>query len=107
MENKVKRIVYLPRKRVLEIIDEISPNLKFNYSYNYPLMRKVNKDLLDKENKLVSLLKKDREAGVDPSELRLEDDVEGFAKEVYWIKHAGETKLDKPMFLRPTSETAM
>ena len=24
MENKVKRIVYLPRKRVLEIIDEIS-----------------------------------------------------------------------------------
>ena len=24
MENKIKRIVYLPRKRVLEIIDEIS-----------------------------------------------------------------------------------
>jgi len=24
MENKVKRIGYLPRKRVLEIIDEIS-----------------------------------------------------------------------------------
>ena len=72
---------------------------------NFPLL--IPEDLLDKENKLVSLLKKAREAGVDPSELRLEDDVEGFAKEVYWIRHAGETKLDKPMFLRPTSETAM
>lgn len=72
---------------------------------NFPLL--IPEDLLDKENKLVSLLKKAREAGVDPSELRLEDDVEGFAKEVYWIKHAGETKLDNPMFLRPTSETAM
>ena len=72
---------------------------------NFPLL--IPDDLLDKENKLVSLLKKAREAGVDPSELRLEDEAEGFAKEVYWIKHAGETKLDKPMFLRPTSETAM
>ena len=72
---------------------------------HFPLL--IPEDLLDKENKLVSLLKKAREAGVDPSELRLEDDVEGFAKEVYWIKHAGETKLDNPMFLRPTSETAM
>ncbi len=72
---------------------------------NFPLL--IPEDLLDKENKLVSLLKKAREEGVDPSELRLEDEVGGFAKEVYWIKHAGETKLDKPMFLRPTSETAM
>ena len=72
---------------------------------NFPLL--IPEDLLDKENKLVSLLKKARKEGVDPSELRLEDEVGGFAKEVYWIKHAGETKLDKPMFLRPTSETAM
>ncbi len=72
---------------------------------NFPLL--IPEDLLDKENKLVSLLKKAREAGVDPSELRLDDEAEGFAKEVYWIKHAGETKLDNPMFLRPTSETAM
>tara|TARA_B100001029_G_scaffold113725_1_gene94001 strand:+ start:4690 stop:6216 length:1527 start_codon:yes stop_codon:yes gene_type:complete len=72
---------------------------------NFPLL--IPEDLLDKENKLVSLLKKAREEGVDPSELRLEDEAGGFAKEVYWIKHAGETKLDKPMFLRPTSETAM
>ena len=72
---------------------------------NFPLL--IPEDLLDKENKLVSLLKKAREAGVDPSELRLDDEAEGFAKEVYWIKHAGETKLEKPMFLRPTSETAM
>ena len=72
---------------------------------NFPLL--IPEDLLDKENKLVSLLKKAREEGVDPSELRLEDEAGGFAKEVYWIKYAGETKLDKPMFLRPTSETAM
>ena len=29
------------------------------------------------------------------------------SKEVYWVKHAGENDLDIPMFLRPTSETAM
>ena len=72
---------------------------------NFPLL--IPEDLLDKENRLVSLLKKAREEGVDPSELRMEDDIGGFAKEVYWIRHAGETKLDKAMFLRPTSETAM
>ena len=37
----------------------------------------------------------------------MHDEVGGFAKEVYWIRHAGETELEKPMFLRPTSETAM
>ena len=30
-----------------------------------------------------------------------------FKKEVYWVKHAGDNDLDIPMFLRPTSETAM
>ena len=72
---------------------------------NFPLL--IPEDLLDKENRLVSLLKTAREKGVDPSELRMEDEVGGFAKEVYWIRHAGEAELDKPMFLRPTSETAM
>ena len=37
----------------LEIIDEMSPNLKFNYSYNYPETRKLNKDLLDKADLLI------------------------------------------------------
>ena len=72
---------------------------------NFPLL--IPEDLLDKENRLVSLLKAAREQGVDPSELRMEDEVGGFAKEVYWIRHAGETELEKAMFLRPTSETAM
>ena len=72
---------------------------------NFPLL--IPEDLLDKENRLVSLLKAAREQGVDPSELRMEDEVGGFAKEVYWIRHAGETELEKSMFLRPTSETAM
>ena len=72
---------------------------------NFPLL--IPEDLLDKENRLVSLLKAAREQGVDTSELRMEDEVGGFAKEVYWIRHAGETELEKSMFLRPTSETAM
>ena len=49
----------------------------------------------------------EQEKGVDPDELRDEDEEAGFKKEVYWVKHAGENDLDIPMFLRPTSETAM
>ena len=71
----------------------------------FPLL--IPEDLLEKENRLVSLLKRAREEGVDPSELRVEEEEAGFKKEVYWVKHAGETDLDVPMFLRPTSETAM
>ena len=72
---------------------------------HFPLL--IPEDLLEKENRLVAHLKAAREAGVDPSELRFDEEVEGFSKEVYWVKHAGETDLDVPMFLRPTSETAM
>ena len=72
---------------------------------NFPLL--IPEDLLEKENRLVTLLKAAREKGVDPSELRMDDEAKGFANEVYWIRHAGETELDKAMFLRPTSETAM
>jgi len=35
------------------------------------------------------------------------DHVKGFDAEVYWVKHAGLNELDVPLFLRPTSETAM
>ena len=73
--------------------------------YNFPLL--VPHDLLDKENKLVQTLKMAREQGVDPSELRIEEEIGGFEKEVYWVKQAGEHDLDVPMFLRPTSETPM
>ena len=71
----------------------------------FPLL--IPEDLLEKENRLVSLLKRAREEGVDPSELREQEEEAGFKKEVYWVRHAGETDLDVPMFLRPTSETAM
>lgn len=73
--------------------------------YNFPLL--VPEDLLEKENRLVSLLKKAREEGVNPEELRLDEEEAGFKKEVYWVKHAGENELELPMFLRPTSETPM
>ena len=73
--------------------------------YNFPLL--VPENLLDKENRLVAKLKAAREAGVDPADLRMEDEPTGFKKEVYWVTHGGENKLDVPMFLRPTSETPM
>lgn len=72
---------------------------------NFPLL--IPENLLEKENALVAKLKLAREEGVDPDDLRIEVDEAGFKKEVYWVKHAGENELDIPMFLRPTSETAM
>ena len=72
---------------------------------NFPLL--IPENLLDKENALVARLKRAREEGVDPDDLRGEEEEGGFKKEVYWVKHAGENELDIPMFLRPTSETAM
>ena len=72
---------------------------------NFPLL--IPENLLDKENALVARLKRAREEGVDPDDLRGEDEEGGFKKEVYWVKHAGDNELDIPMFLRPTSETAM
>ncbi|MEO2121342.1 MAG: aminoacyl--tRNA ligase-related protein, partial [Candidatus Poseidoniia archaeon] len=73
--------------------------------YRFPLL--IPENLLEKENKLVALLKRARDQGVEPEELRIDEDEAGFKKEVYWVKHAGENELDIPMFLRPTSETAM
>ncbi len=72
---------------------------------NFPLL--IPENLLEKENALVANLKLAREEGVDPDDLRIEVDEAGFKKEVYWVKHAGENELEIPMFLRPTSETAM
>ena len=76
-----------------------------HHEHRFPLL--VPEDLLDKENKLVSMLKAARESGVDPSELRFDEEASGFKKEVYWVTHGGENKLEIPMFLRPTSETPM
>ena len=76
-----------------------------HHEYRFPLL--VPEALLDKENRLVSRLKAARESGVDPSELRLDEEESGFKKEVYWVTHGGENKLEIPMFLRPTSETPM
>jgi len=72
---------------------------------HFPML--IPEDLLEKENRLVSHLKTAREVGVDPSELRFDEESTGFVSEVYWVKHAGENELEQPMFLRPTSETAM
>jgi len=33
--------------------------------------------------------------------------IKGFEEEVYWVTHGGLTKLDVPLALRPTSETAI
>ncbi len=72
---------------------------------HFPML--IPENLLERENSLVARLKAAREQGVDPDELRIEEEEAGFKKEVYWVKHAGENELEIPMFLRPTSETAM
>ena len=76
-----------------------------HHEYRFPLL--VPEELLEKENRLVSRLKAARAAGIDPSELRIEDEESGFKKEVYWVTKGGENELEIPMFLRPTSETPM
>jgi len=35
------------------------------------------------------------------------DHIEGFAPEVAWVTRAGKTELEKPIAIRPTSETVM
>jgi prolyl-tRNA synthetase len=94
--------------KAMSLIDKITRSemeRTYHDEYRFPLL--VPEDLLDKENRLVARLKAARDAGVNPSELRLDEDDAGFKKEVYWVKHGGENELDVPMFLRPTSETPM
>jgi len=94
--------------KAMKMIDRLTHNEMERTDHeevNFPLL--IPENLLDKENALVAKLKMAREEGVDPDDLRVEIDEGGFKKEVYWVKHAGENDLDIPMFLRPTSETAM
>jgi len=94
--------------KAMKLIDQLTHNEMERTDHeevNFPLL--IPENLLDKENALVAKLKMAREEGVDPDDLRVEIDEGGFKKEVYWVKHAGENDLDIPMFLRPTSETAM
>jgi len=94
--------------KAMRLIDDVTHSEMDRTNHeevNFPLL--IPEDLLEKENRLVSLLKRAREEGVDPSELRDEEEDAGFKKEVYWVKHAGTNELEIPMFLRPTSETAM
>ncbi len=94
--------------KTMKLIDSLTHNEMERTGHeevNFPLL--IPENLLEKENALVARLKRAREEGVDPDELRYQDEDGGFKKEVYWVKHAGENELDIPMFLRPTSETAM
>ena len=94
--------------KTMRLIDNLTHNEMEKTGHeevNFPLL--IPENLLEKENALVARLKRAREEGVDPDELRDEDEEGGFKKEVYWVKHAGDNELDIPMFLRPTSETAM
>ena len=94
--------------KTMRLIDNLTHNEMERTGHeevNFPLL--IPENLLEKENALVARLKRAREEGVDPDELRDEDEEGGFKKEVYWVKHAGDNELDIPMFLRPTSETAM
>jgi prolyl-tRNA synthetase len=91
--------------RLIDAITHREMEFTGHEEVRFPLLIPAN--LLQQENRLVALLKRAREEGVDPSELRLDEDEAGFEKEVYWVSNAGESELEIPMFLRPTSETAM
>ncbi|HIF91142.1 MAG TPA: proline--tRNA ligase, partial [Candidatus Poseidoniales archaeon] len=94
--------------KTMKLIDELTHNEMDRTGHEevrFPLL--IPENLLEKENALVAKLKRAREEGVDVEDLREEDEEGGFKKEVYWVKHAGDNDLDIPMFLRPTSETAM
>jgi len=94
--------------KAMRLIDELTREQMENTNHeevNFPLL--IPENLLEKENALVARLKRAREEGVNPDDLRMDEEEAGFKKEVYWVKHAGENELDIPMFLRPTSETAM
>ena len=70
--------------RAMSLIDSLTRNqmsMTDHHEHRFPLL--VPENLLDKENKLVSRLKAAREAGVDPSELRMDEEDSGFKKEVY------------------------
>ena len=47
--------------------------------YNFPVL--IPEDLLEKENRLVSRLKLAREQGVDPADLRIDEEESGFKKD--------------------------
>ncbi len=67
-------------------IDEILRNLMFSTNHEevyFPLL--IPKDQFAKE----------------------EEHIRGFAGEVFWVERGGDTPLDIPLALRPTSETAM
>ncbi|CAD7927373.1 unnamed protein product [Amoebophrya sp. A120] len=69
-------------EQIQAFIDSHIKKLGVQNSY-FPLF--VSKDALEKEK----------------------DHVEGFAPEVAWVTHAGESPLPKPIAIRPTSETIM
>lgn len=46
-------------------------------------------------------------AVIPEENLKKEKEHAGFTPEVFWVTHAGEEKLEKPLALRPTGETAI
>ena len=63
----------------------------------------VPADLLDKESRLVNRLRFARERDTSLAS----DSDKDFASEVFWVRQGGKSDLDLPLFLRPTSETAL
>jgi len=43
----------------------------------------------------------------EPQLMKEAEHLEGFSPEVYWVTKGGDTKLEVPLAIRPTSETAM
>ncbi len=64
-------------------------------------------------NTLRSLMEREHEEVLFPLLIRRDEllkekeHIKGFEEEVFWVTHGGTTKLDIPLALRPTSETAI
>ncbi|MFQ6063752.1 MAG: proline--tRNA ligase [Methanosarcinales archaeon] len=94
--------------QVAEIMDVRYP-VKGLYVWNpfgFALRNKVYailKELLDKDH-----LEAQFPLLIPESEFMKEaEHIKGFEDEVYWVTHGGKNKLDIPLVLRPTSETAI
>ena len=104
MENKVKRIGYLPRKRVLEIIDEISKSESISRSKVVGILVEEALDARGIENfgygniNKTNLYKSDIHKGVQDENIHLKDSEDEFVDDSGYTVSSHKT-LDRSCLL--------
>ena len=69
----------------LEIIEEINPNLKFNYSYNFPKTAEASKNLLDKADLLIIQINHLKNENQNIEDKVLEE-YSDYSEKLLWLK---------------------